>query len=125
MIIAKAGPSKPEDIEKRKRMKGMSEGNKLSEAVIDFCNAIEAAAVKLKHDLGASPQQVKYTWNPEKISWTDKQGEKGPFQISEDVNNTDFKALLQDLAAHNGKLQREGYFYWTFKNGATVGRKKR
>ena len=102
----------------------MSEDNKLSEAVIDFCNAVEAAAVKLKHDLGASPSQVKYAWNPEKIAWTDKTGEKGPFQISEDVNNVDFKAMLQDLAAHNGKLQRESVFYWIFKNGTTVGRKK-
>ena len=102
----------------------MSEGNKLSEAVIDFCNAIEAAAVKLKHDLGASPSQVKYAWNPEKIGWTDKTGDKGPYQISEDPNNSDFKAMLQDLATHGGKLQREGTFYWTFRNGTTVGRKK-
>ena len=102
----------------------MSGDNKVSEAVIDFCNAIEAAAVKLKHDLGASPSQVKYPWNSEKIVWTDKQGDKGPYQISEDNYNTDFRAMLQDLTAHNGKLQREGHFYWLFPDGTTVGRKK-
>jgi len=98
--------------------------DKTSEAIIDFCNAIEAAAVKLKHDLGASPSQVKYPWNPEKIAWTDKTGDKGPYQISEDVNNPDFKSMLQDLGGHGGKLNREGMFYWTFQNGTTVGRKK-
>jgi len=36
-----------------------------------------------------------------------------------------FKAMLRDLANHNGKLMRDGYFYWVYKNGATVGRKKR
>jgi hypothetical protein len=102
----------------------MSESNKLSEAVIDFCNAIEAACVNLKHNLGAKPSEVKYTWNPEKIVWADKQGEKGSFQSSEDVNNMDFKAMLQDLGGHGGKLQREGVFYWVFRNGTTVGRKK-
>jgi len=37
----------------------------------------------------------------------------------------EFKAMLKDLAAHGDKMNREGYFYWLFKNGATVGRKKR
>jgi hypothetical protein len=98
--------------------------NASKEAIIDFCNAIEAACVNLKHNLGAKPSEIKYPWDPEKIGWTDKKGQKGPFQISEDVNNMDFKAMLQDLGGHGGKLNREGVFYWTFKNGTTVGRKK-
>jgi hypothetical protein len=39
------------------------------------------------------------------------------------VNNPEFKALLKELARHGGRLTRNGWFYWTFKNGATVGRK--
>ncbi|MBT0161007.1 hypothetical protein G4O51_13605, partial [Candidatus Bathyarchaeota archaeon A05DMB-2] len=64
-------------------------------------------------------------WNPERIKWEQAQGSKGPFKRSEDVNSPDFKALLKDLAAHQGSLTREGWFYWVFKNGVTVGRKKR
>jgi hypothetical protein len=30
-----------------------------TEALIDFANALEAAVVKLKHELGAKPQDVK------------------------------------------------------------------
>jgi hypothetical protein len=33
--------------------------------------------------------------------------------------------MLKDLQAHNGKLTKEGWFYWVFQNGTTVGRKKR
>lgn len=99
----------------------MSENER--EAIIDFCNALEAACVKLKHELGASSSQGNHSWDPNKIGWTDKQGEKGPFQISEDVNNLEFKAMLKDLNHHQGKLARNGKFYWIFTNGTTVGRK--
>jgi len=37
----------------------------------------------------------------------------------------DFEALLADLDAHNGKLTKDGWFYWRFSNGDAVGRKKR
>jgi hypothetical protein len=96
------------------------------EAIIDFCNALEAAAVKLKHDVGASPEQVKWTWNPDKIQWkwAEQPGPKGPYEKSEDVNNLEFKAMLKDLQEHKGKLQRNAFFYWVFQNGSTVGRKK-
>jgi hypothetical protein len=93
------------------------------EAIIDFCSALEAACVKLKHDLGVSPGQGRYSWDPKKIGWTDKQGDKGPYQMSEDVNNLEFKAMLKDLASHKGKLAMDGKFYWVFANGTTVGRK--
>ncbi|MEM2506597.1 MAG: hypothetical protein QXF61_06120, partial [Nitrososphaeria archaeon] len=66
-----------------------------------------------------------FSWNPDKIKWEKAQGFRGEFERSEDVNNSEFKALLKDLAQHNGKLTRNGWFYWTFRNGSTVGRKKR
>jgi len=64
-------------------------------------------------------------WNPTKIVWTEAEGSKGPYERSEDVNSYDFKALIKDLADHNGKLTRGDFFYWLFQNGSTVGRKKR
>lgn len=64
-------------------------------------------------------------WTPDRIKWEPTQGTAGPYERSEDVNSIDFKTLLKDLATHQGKLSKDGYFYWTFRNGYTVGRKKR
>jgi len=65
------------------------------------------------------------SWNPSKIRWEQVEGAKGPYEKSEDVNSLDFKALLKDLQNHNGKLTRDGYFFWVFQYGTIVGRKKR
>ena len=71
------------------------------------------------------PEAKEYDWNPDKIKWTQAEGSKGPYQRSDDVNSPDFKALLKDLETHNGKLTRNGFFYWKFNKSAVVGRKKR
>jgi len=115
----------------------MTEQKKLSEteekvidAVLNLANALEAAAVDVKHRLSEiigvkeKPQEQK-PWNPDKVKWTEAQGSSGLYERSEDVNSLDFKEMLKDLAAHSGKLSRDGYFYWSFQNGSTVGRKKR
>lgn len=106
------------------------------DAIIDFANAIEAAAVKLKHNLGVDctnnttrkqkEQQKERVWNwdPTKINWQNKDGPKGPFQLSEDVGNTQYSNLLADMIDHKGRLNREGFFYWVFGNNVAVGRKK-
>lgn len=67
-------------------------------------------------------EQRQWTWSPDKIKWTQDVGTKGPYERSEDINNTEFKAMLKDLQEHKGKLNREGRFYWIFKSGSTVGR---
>lgn len=64
----------------------------------------------------------KSTWDPSKIVWTEHEGSKGPYERSEDVNNPDFKSMLQDLQDHHGKMNREGRFYWIFPDGQVVGR---
>jgi len=96
-------------------------------ALLEFLNACEAGIAAAKHlikeaKIDNKPEQA---WNPEKIKWEQAQGSSGPYERSEDVNSLDFKAMLKDLAVHQGRLTRDGFFYWTFKNGATVGRKKR
>ncbi|MEM0096552.1 MAG: hypothetical protein QW660_07970 [Candidatus Bathyarchaeia archaeon] len=78
----------------------------------------------VKADVKAEVSRV-WSWNPDKISWLRSQGVKGEFERSEDRDNPQFKAMLKDLANHNGRLTRDGYFYWVYKNGATVGRKRR
>lgn len=64
-------------------------------------------------------------FDPNKIQWQPAEGHKGAYERSEDVNNPEFKAMLKELAAHGGKMTRNGFFYWVWKNGSTVGRKKR
>jgi len=71
-----------------------------------------------------TPQQ-KYDWNPEAIKWVKAEGFKGEYERAEDINNLQFKAMVKSLAEHNGKLSRNGFFYWLFKNGSVVGRKRR
>jgi len=60
-----------------------------------------------------------------RIKWMRTEGFKGEYERSEDVDNPDFKALLRDLSRHGGKMTRDGYFVWVFRNGNTIGRKKR
>jgi len=87
----------------------------------ELVNAQEAGIASFKQRL----KEAKSLWDPAKIKWEKADGASGPYERSEDVNNPEFKAMLKDLAAHKGRLTKEGYFYWIFKNGATVGRKKR
>ncbi|MEM2518213.1 MAG: hypothetical protein QXO49_04590 [Candidatus Bathyarchaeia archaeon] len=100
----------------------------------DFCNfldSLEASVAKMKQqiaklvDVSEEKVKLKFSWNPDKIKWEKVQGVKGEFERSENINNPEFKIMLKDLANHNGKLTRNGWFYWTFKNCSTVGRKKR
>jgi hypothetical protein len=75
--------------------------------------------------VGVVETKHKFSWTPDKIKWEKAQGSKGEFERSLDINNPEFKAMLRDLAEHKGRLMRDGWFYWIFKNGSTVGRKKR
>lgn len=91
------------------------------EALTDFLNAVEAG-------IEAARQRIKTDkalWDPSKIQWTQANGPSGSYERSEDVNSLDFKALLKDLEAHNGKLTHADYFYWKFSKSAVIGRKKR
>jgi hypothetical protein len=117
----------------------MSEAEMVAEILTDLCTELEGAFKNAKLRIGeiylskdsssppstAPAQEEAWTWNPEKIPWVEKTGPKGQYDQSEDVNNPEFKALLKDLSAHEGKLTRDGCFYWVFQNGSTVGRKKR
>jgi len=94
----------------------------LLEQLIEYMKAHEAAMAKLR----AKIEEIfgHFEWDPGKIKWEKAQGSKGEFEKSIDFNNPEFKAMLKDLAFHGGKLTRNGMFYWTYKNGSTVGRKR-
>jgi len=102
-----------------------------AEDMLDFLNAVESACVKFKMQIdklfGPSDVKLKRVWNwkPEAIEWEKAEGFKGEYERSEDVNSLDFKELVKDLASHNGRLTRNDCFYWLFRNGSTVGRKRK
>lgn len=75
-------------------------------------------------DLPPPIEESKQRWDPSKIVWNEVEGPSGSYDRSEDINNIQFKHMLKDLGEHNGKLTRDGIFYWVFQNGYTVGRKK-
>jgi hypothetical protein len=86
-------------------------------------NGLEASCVKLRKQIEKLWGAEKPTWDPGKIKWSQEEGAKGPFEKSEDVDSLDFKNLIKDLNAQKGKLYRDGYFYWLWQSGSTVGRK--
>ncbi|MGC9346192.1 MAG: hypothetical protein ACP5ER_05330 [Candidatus Bathyarchaeales archaeon] len=92
-------------------------------ALLEFLNACEAGIAAAKR-LISQAKGIR-GWEPSKIRWMQAEGASGFYERSEDVNNPEFKAMLKDLAAHGGRMTRNGFFYWVFKNGSTVGRKKR
>lgn len=99
---------------------------RILEILCDFATGLEAAALDIKRQIAEFVNSDNPSaWNPDKIKWEQSQGSKGPYERSEDVNNPEFKLMLKDLSAHQGKLSRDDIFYWTFQNESTVGRKKR
>jgi len=96
----------------------------LADALLEVLNGMEAGIIQAKKLLGTSVGVTETTFNPEKITWQTAEGTKGPYERSDDVNSSDFKALVKDLAAHNKFLTHDGYRYWLFQNGCTVGRRK-
>ena len=100
--------------------------DKATDALIAFLDAAEAgiaAAKQILKEKGVATTP-RITWDPEKIKWTQEEGFKGKYEKSEDVNNLEFKAMLKDLQEHKGRMTHNGFFYWVFTNGSTVGRKE-
>lgn len=58
-----------------------------------------------------------------KIKWESMKGDKGPYEKSSDVDNTEHKRLLEYLAKHEGKVTFQGFFIWQFTNSQSIGRK--
>ena len=85
----------------------------------------DTTRIENAEEIQKEAQKEKPKWATSKIKWEEKEGPKGKFERSEDVNNPDFKALVKDLAEHKGKLTHEGYFIWLFENGTTIGKKKK
>ena len=98
---------------------------KISEAIVDFANALEAACVQLKRYIGEA-HGIELPWDPAKIKWVKAEGAKGPYQRypaqgEKPEATSDYKNMLAAIKQQN--VIRDGYFYWVFQDKATVGRK--
>jgi len=87
-----------------------------------ICQALENA------HLMKNGEPIQPRWNPEKIRWTQATGSKGvyeryPAEGQKAEATSDYKGLLVALNRNDGKMRRDGYFYWLFQNKATMGRK--
>jgi len=94
-----------------------------------MCSALENAGL-MKNGEVVKTKVVKVSWNPTKIKWREAEGSRGPYQRyppkGEKAESTnDYHNLLADLKRHDGKLSRNGIFYWLFNDKATIGRKRR
>lgn len=70
------------------------------------------------------------SWDPGKIRWNQAEGARGkyeryPMPDQKAEATEDYKAMLADLKAHDGRMIRAGYFYWLFRDSVTIGRKQR
>lgn len=92
-----------------------------SQTLVTVCEGI----LRVLEPEGSQGTKEKKSYDIEKIGWVSKQGDKGPFEQSDDVSNINHKELLKDLSAHKGKMTIGQYFVWIFQNGSTIGRKKR
>lgn len=92
--------------------------------LFEFLNAVDAGIAAARQHL----KERRNLYVVDKIKWTQAEGSKGLYQkatLEDNKDNVDFKAMVKDLADHGGKMTREGYFCWLFKNGSVIGRKKR
>jgi len=62
-------------------------------------------------------------WNTTGIVWVEAQGTRGPYLRAEKQESSDYVKMISDLRNHNGKITRQGEFFWLFSDGETVGRK--
>jgi len=78
----------------------------------------------------APSEAQEHKWDPSKIPWREAEGARGKYERYPAENEKaeathDYKNMLADLRDHGDKMTRESYFYWLFRDGATVGRKKK
>jgi len=96
----------------------------LGKMLSDVRNGLQTAVEAIDAYLNWLSKAELGEWNPANIRWMEQEGTKGPYEKAEFQDTTDFKAMLEDLKKHDGKVTRAGLFYWLFTDEKTVGRKK-
>ncbi len=99
----------------------------LGKMLTDLRNGLQGAVESIDNFIAFLSKANLGEWDPSKIEWIQQPGtefNKGPFEKAHFQESTEYKAMLEDLNKHHGKVNRSGVFYWLFQDGQTVGRKK-
>ncbi|MBN2260471.1 MAG: hypothetical protein JW702_07990 [Clostridiales bacterium] len=93
------------------------------QAILQLADAVQNVLDVFTEAETQAEEVPQYDLN--KITWSDETGPKGEYQKAIEQESQDFRALVNDLEIHDGKLQRNGFFLWKFNTiENTVGRKK-
>lgn len=82
---------------------------------------------KLEKALGHTAPVPITSFDPTKIDWITKTGDKGPYDFATDKTNStnsEYQKLVSLLKISDGSFTKEGKWYWLFTNGDAVGRKQ-
>ena len=97
----------------------------------DFLSALQSTPSEIiEQTENRTSEYGRWSWNPDNMRWVTVEGSRGPYERypakgQKPEMTIDYKNLLKDLKAHNGRLSRNGYFYWLFSpDSGIVGRKK-
>jgi hypothetical protein len=73
----------------------------------------------------ALPQALPPAKEQQKKSgpWQVQKGKNGPFELRTDIDSNDYLTLRDEIAKSQGKLAKEGFFYWIMQNQNGIGRK--
>lgn len=96
------------------------------EALLIFCDAVDAAVTQLRQNLGApTKQEPRQSFDESKLNWQkiDNPGGKGPYERCDESPDPEFANLKRYLEEKKGKATIRGLFYWIFTNGKAIGRK--
>ena len=116
-----------------KRLENLEERMAETEVTVDTLSTGQSIIYSALENAGlmkdGEPMQP-VIYDPNKIKWTQAEGAKGkyeryPAQGQKAEAIEDYKAMLQDLKGHNGKMMKGPYFYWLFTDAAAIGRKLR
>ena len=63
-------------------------------------------------------------FNPNKIQWINTKGSQGPFELSKDYNNEEFRKLMSLLRSRGG-FDKNGFSYWILTDKRTIARRRK
>jgi hypothetical protein len=63
------------------------------------------------------------SWDPTKIKWEQRIGNKGAYETAYEPGNPDYQRMLHLLKFKGDGIRQGDYFYWIMPDGNTVGRK--
>ena len=73
--------------------------------------------------LETTEPETRSQYDISKVKTVQAEGPSGSYKKAISQDGDDYKLLLKDLKAHDGKLVKDGLFCWCFDDGKTVGMK--